>query len=258
MLLIFIVMVVTSINACGYLGILGELSWKEEVLLHEGSKIIVQRWQKRFNVYSFERSARTTKQSIIFKLPGTNKKIVWKDGPAKDIMERVNFTLVALHIKDNKPYLITSPYGCLSYNKWGRPNPAYVILKYEENDWRRIDMADLPSEFKTVNLVVSAMNYRHKKEIGLVRRLLTAEKIKKLNKEGNKSEIYKTIVRTPHEGGGKEGCGEMFYDGRGWMGIDFFSTKASYEECLVVCKKTMHDIKYCPCSRLFPNNKKGE
>lgn len=46
-LLVFIAMVVTSINACGYFGLFGEASWKEEVLLHDGSKIIVKRWQKR-------------------------------------------------------------------------------------------------------------------------------------------------------------------------------------------------------------------
>ncbi|MCX5850005.1 MAG: hypothetical protein NTW65_11235 [Deltaproteobacteria bacterium] len=255
-LLIFIAMAVTSINACGYLGILGELSWKEEVLLHDGSKIIVKRWQKLKTVYTFEPSALIKEQSISFKLPGTNKKIAWKDGPAKDVMETVNFTLIALHIKNNKPYLITSPYGCLSFNKWGRPNPSYIVFTYEGKEWNRIDMTNLPPEFRTVNLVQGTMN--HKVKVAIGQGLLTAEKIKALNEDGNKSEIYKTIVRTPFKGSGQGGCPEMVYDGRKWMGIGFFNRKANYEECLVVCKETMHDIKYCPCSRLFPNNKKGE
>lgn len=254
-LLVSVAMLVTSINACGFFN---TASWKEEVLLHDGSKIIVKRWQKLKTVYSLEPSSLINEQSISFKLPGTNKKIVWKDGATKDIWMSVNFKLVALHIKDNIPYLITSPYGCMSFNKWGRPNPAYVIFRYEGEGWKIIEFADLPSEFKTVNLIQSTMSYKHKKEIGFWHRLLTADKIKALNKEGNKLEIYKTIVRTPYKGGGQDGCPEMIYNGSGWMGIDYFNTKATYEECLNECKKILVHPEYCPCGKLFPNNKKGE
>jgi hypothetical protein len=253
-LLVFIAMVVTSINACGYLGIFGELSWKEEVLLHDGSKIIVKRWQKFSTANTFDPNSLIKEQSISFKLPGTYKKIVWKDGATKDIWNSVNFTLIALHIKDNIPYLITNPYGCNAYNKWGRPNPNYVIFKYEDNAWKRIALAELPSQFKTVNLVISTR--RHKKVLtGL--RPITAERVKTLNEDLVQG-IYKTIVRTPHEREGRSGCPRMFYDGRGWMGIGFFNTKSSYEECLNECKKILTHPEYCPCSKLFQNNKKGK
>jgi hypothetical protein len=115
-----------------------------------------------------------------------------------------------------------------------------------------MDMAGLPPEFKTVNLVQGPADHNVKVAIG--QGLLTAEKIKALNKEGNMLEIFKTIIRTPI----KIWCPEMIYDGRKWMGIGFFNRKSTYEECFNECKKVMHDIKYCPCSRLFPNKKKGE
>lgn len=258
--LIFIAMVVTSINACGYFGLFGEASWKEEVLLHDGSKIIVKRWQKFSTANTFDPNSLIKEQSISFKLPGKYRKIVWKDASTKDIWLSVNFTLIALHIKNNIPYLITSPYGCMAYNKWGRPNPAYVIFRYEGDNWKRIEFANLPPEFETVNLVINTISHKHKKEIGFWHRLITAEKVKALNKEGNKLEIFKTIVRTPYKQVGNDGCPEMVYIGNGWSGLGKFKNQESYEACFDVCKKIILDMhmQYCPCKSLFSNNVKGE
>ena len=68
-LLVFIVMTVTSINACGYLGIFGEASWKEEVLLHDDSKIIVKRWQKLKWRHEIGERPPVGEQSIKFTIP---------------------------------------------------------------------------------------------------------------------------------------------------------------------------------------------
>jgi hypothetical protein len=249
-LIVFIALAVTSINACGYLGIFGELSWKEEVLLHDGSKIIVQRWQKRMNVYTLEKSTLLKEQSLSFKHPKTREKIAWKDGPTEGI-RTANFKLVALHIKDNIPYIITTTYGCPAYNKWGRPNPPYVIFKYENKQWKRIPLEELPPEFKNVNLVMSV----EKREIQAGPSLISAEMVKKSNDRFHRP-LFRSIVRTPMEG---VGCEELVYDGRGgWSGTHFFKTKPSYEACVDECKKTLFDMKYCPCDRFFKEKSKGE
>jgi hypothetical protein len=121
---------VTNMSEAGFLGIGNTASWKEEVLLHDGSKIIVERWQKRGGGHEIGQKPPIREQSITFTLPGTIKIINWKDEYSEDIGHS-NFDLVALHILNATPYIITTPNLCLSYNKWGRPNPPYVIFKFD-------------------------------------------------------------------------------------------------------------------------------
>jgi hypothetical protein len=249
-LLVFIALAITSINACGYLGIFGEASWKEEVLLHDGSKIIVKRWQKTINVYSYEKSTLLQRQSLNFKHPKTREKIVWKDGPTEGI-RNANFRLLAFHIKDNTPYIITEAYDCFSYNKWGRPNPPYIIFKYEGEEWKRIAIHDLPSELTSINLM---LNTTGKTEINTaLRGLATTDNRIKLRRPPHA--MYKSIVRTPMEG---VGCMGMIYDGRVWTGFDYSKMKVSYEVCIDTCKNVLSNQKYCPCDNLYNKSNKGE
>ena len=248
MILVFIAMVVTSINACGYFGLFGEASWKEEVLLHDGSKIIVARWQKRGGGHEIGQKADVKEHTITFTLPGTKKVIKWKDEYSKEI-KRSNFTLVALHVLNSTPYIITTPRLCLSYNKWGRPNPPYVIFKYENNVWKRIDIAELPVEFKNINLVINTL-YHDTKLVS--QGLASADMVKKLNSSLTQEE-YKTIIHTPIN----IWCEEEVTDGEGnWYGIDWFTSQSTYGACLAVCNQKKISSKYCPCSRFFKTNMK--
>lgn len=251
-LLVLLVTWLTSINMCGYLGIGGHLKWREEVLLHHGSKIIVQRWQKTFNVYTLEKSTLLQRQSLRFKHPKTREKIVWEDGPTEGI-RTANFRLLAFHIKDNTPYVITEAYGCFSYNRWGRPSPPYIIFKYEGAEWKRIAIHDLPSELTSINLM---LNTTGSTEINTARRgLVTDENIIKSRRPPHA--MYKSIVRTPMEG---VGCMELVPTGRGgWQETTIFKMQPSYAACMNQCKKVLFDMQYCPCDRLFKdNNNKGE
>jgi hypothetical protein len=249
---VFILTGVSSMNACGFFD---SASWKEEVLLHDGSKIIVKRWEKLGGPHKLDQRPLIQEYSISFKLPGTNKTILWKDGPTGDI-QRANFDPVALHIKNNTPYLITKTYGCLAYNKWGRPNPPYVIFKFEGIEWKRIQLSELPPELKDINLVINTTEITD--ENILVRpSLFTAEKIKELNK-GLTQEIYKTIVRTPFKQVGDGGCSEMVYDGSRWFDLTIYKRQISYDACLKLCRYDRIKVEYCPCRRLFDKNVKGE
>ena len=251
--LLFFIVVGFSVSAAGFLRIGDTSSWQEEVLLHDGSKIIVERWQKRGGPHSLGERPGILEYSISFKHPASKKTVTWKDGHSEDI-QYANLHPFAFHIKDNTPYIIFMTYGCKSFNKWGRPNPPYVIFKYEKNDWKRIDMADLPPEFKNINLVISTLT--HEKILN-GQGSITSETVKGLN-SNLKQEIYKTIVRTPFKQEGDGGCPEMIYDGHGgWTGINAFKREASYEGCLKACKFHSINPEYCPCARLF-NNKKGD
>ena len=131
---------------------LGGDSWKEEVLLHDGQKIIVERSQTYKGRSEPGQPAPIGEHTIRFSLPGSSKTITWTSEYGEDI-GRTDFNLSALHVKSNTPYVVAEPNLCLSYNKWGRPNPPYVVFRHDGTVWQRIAFDALPSEFTTVNVV---------------------------------------------------------------------------------------------------------
>ena len=83
--------------------------------------------------------------------------------------------------------------GCLSYNKWGRPNPPYVVFKYDGKDWQRVPLTELPDEIKTPNLIFSMPDIKVE-ESG--KRYMSVEMIKAI-RAGYTQPEYKTILREP-------------------------------------------------------------
>ena len=118
-----LMMLGVSMSACSK-------SWKEEVQLHDGSKIIVKRSLSYGGRGEIGQGAPIKEQEITFTVPKSNKTFTFKSEYSEDV-GRANFYLLALHILDGTPYLVTEPNGCLAYNKWGRPNPPYVIFKHD-------------------------------------------------------------------------------------------------------------------------------
>ncbi len=195
----------SSLTACaGSLGFSGD-SWKEEVLLHDGSKIIVKRSQSYGGLHELGQPSPIKEHTLSFSIPGSNKTITWTSEYGEDL-GRTNFNVLALHILNGTPYLVVEPNLCLSYNKWGRPNPPYVVFKYDGKEWQRIPLTDLPSEFKTVNLDFRmTWNIRDRDVVFDKGGMLSAETIKRHNEETRQPE-YRTILREPRA---KERINEM-------------------------------------------------
>lgn len=141
-----------GLSACVALPASGADSWKEEVLLHDGQKIIVERSQIYKGRSEPGQPAPIGEHTIRFSLPGSSNTITWTSEYGEDI-GRTDFNLSALHVKNNTPYVVAEPNLCLSYNKWGRPNPPYVVFRHDGTAWQRIAFEALPSEFTTVNVV---------------------------------------------------------------------------------------------------------
>jgi hypothetical protein len=246
---------VIGVMAFNFFGLGGSAHWKEEVLLHEGTKIIVKRSQTRGGRGEIGQSP-IREHSITFTLPGSNKRITWKDEFSKDVGHS-NFDLLALHILNDTPYIVTSSYGCLSYNKWGRPNPPYIFFRYDGDVWQRVHLSDFPDEFKEINMVINASAHEKK----LVRQwLASVEMINKLNSSLKQPE-FKTIIRSSLETGKNSAsdvdCPEEIYNGNGgWLGLDWFTSKQTYKECLEVCKSQKISTEYCPCDNLLKTSPK--
>ena len=206
---------VANIGSCGFLGIGGKTdTWKEEVLLHDGSKIVVERWQQHGGRHEPGQEPGIKVQSISFTVPGTKQVIAWRDEYDKTLGNN-NFDLLALHILHTTPYIITEPYGCFSFNRWGRPNPPYVIFKYVGNVWKRIPLAELPVVFKNINLMIDTINYDERQAIKSG--FISSEDVKRLNSDLTQEE-YKTIARKPIIKKGPEGCPELIYYKGAWIG----------------------------------------
>ncbi len=172
---------------------LGGDSWKEEVLLHDGSKLIVKRSQTYGGRHEIGQSPPIKEHTIAFALPGSNKTITWTSEYGEDL-GRANFKLLAVHILNGTPYVVASPNLCLSYNKWGRPNPPYVFFQHDGKVWQRISLEEFPFEFKTLNVAIYLGGQAVEEMVSLG--LISAEKIKSRNSELTQPE-YKGILRAP-------------------------------------------------------------
>jgi hypothetical protein len=116
-------------------------------------------------------------------------------------------------LKAGTPYLVAAPNLCLSYNKWGRPNPPYVLFKYDGAKWRQIQMADLPLEFKTINLIVNTLRIPEIQDGSKGTGFVPAESVRRINKNLRNPEL-KMILREPLP---KPACEErMLYKGH-WI-----------------------------------------
>lgn len=170
----------------------GGTSWKEEVLLHDGSKIIVERSVERGGRHELGQKPPFKWQRLRFTMPATGEVITWEDNYSEDVGSS-NFNPMLLEIFGDTAYVLNSTVNDASYSKWGCPNPPYVIFKYQNKEWKHISIQELPAEIKLPNLVISspddvAENAKHG--------VLSVEMIKQANKSFRQSE-YRTILREP-------------------------------------------------------------
>jgi len=187
-------------------------SWKEEVLLHDGQKMIVERSQTYGGRSEPGQSGPIAEHSIRFTVPGASRFITWTSEYSEDI-GRTNFNLLAVHVKDGIPYLVVEPNLCLSYNKWGRPNPPFVYFKFVDEAWQRIPLEQLPAEFETINVVRNTLG--RDSELLVSMGFVPSEKVAEMNR--TKTREYKSILREPVSGGfGMSSCEELIYYKCGW------------------------------------------
>lgn len=241
---VLILMWGASMNACAT----DTMTWREEVVLHDGKTLVVSRMKTLGDYPTLEsRERQTLNMTITFTIPGTNKEIAWKSDFGRGNEDNLN--LMMLDFINGIPYIATYPAGCLAYNKWGRPNPFYVFFKYDQ-EWKQIPLQEFPTELKNTNVVIGGPLA---KEYGS--RYLSVARVKELNRGVGKE--YHTIIRTPityGPGNIAASCPKMIYDGKGgWVGVDWFTSQPSYEACLKICAQKNISPQHCPCSTLFKN-----
>lgn len=201
-----------SLTACaGGAGYGGAASWKEDVLLHDGTKIIVERSQTYGGFPTIDSRERAVlEEEWTFHGHDDHRQVTWKVNQ-RHPPEGESLMLLQLNFLDGVPYIATSPAGCFSYNHWGRPNPPYVFFKYDGKSWQRIQLAEFPVEFKEANVVVGG-RMNPKDQAG------TTLPIGKVKEDNRLLEPYlRHIVREPIKGG-VTSCEKRVHYKCGWFG----------------------------------------
>lgn len=236
-----------SMIACaGLPGSGSTMNWKEEVVLHDGKVLVVERFFHLGDYPTADSHNRSQlDQTLTFTLPDANKKISWKTEYKNNVPEPNSLGPLLLDVVGGIPYLATSPAGCIAYNKWSRPNPPYILFKYVDDEWMRIPLEEFPAELVRANLM-SEPDSRGLKSY------YSVAQVKEQMSGRNISAYAKTILREAIMGGGHGRCGEIVYDGNGgWIGIGWFRKQPSYEACLKYCEQEKMPAQYCPCATIF-------
>ncbi len=153
-------------------------SWKEEVLLHDGRRVIAERTQNYGGFPTFASQERAVlNEEWVFPMPESGEKIVWKSDFRRP-PEGDSLMLLKFDILNGVPYIATTPAGCLSYNYWKRPNPPYVLFEYDGVEWRQIALAAFPAAFKVSNVVVGGRS-NPERQLGTT---ISAEEIDEYNR----------------------------------------------------------------------------
>lgn len=156
--LIFILVLIIgllNVNVSGCYGVGGSASWKEEVLLHDGSKIIIERVVNLGGKPTLDsREQLNLDETVTFTIPRSNKRVTWKTDFRDSKPEPNSLNLLVLDIINGIPYIAAYPAGCIAYNKWKRPNPPYIFFKYDGKDWKQIPLEEFPLEISRVNVIV--------------------------------------------------------------------------------------------------------
>ena len=184
-----------SMSACAT----STFTWKEEVLLHDGRKMIVERSDIYDSSMRHEigQSAPLAEHKTTFVTPGTNQTVTWKSDN-RSFSDPENLNLLVLDFLGSVPYVATTIGGSIAYNKWGRPNPPYVFFKHDGKAWRRISLEKFSETFK-INLIVTGLKKDNPKIAEADRKFgfVPAQIVEKINSEPGKSKEYYSIIRTP-------------------------------------------------------------
>lgn len=182
-----------SISACAT----STFKWKEEVLLENGKKILVE-MSDTYNSsmpHEIGQNSSLGEHKSTFTIPGNSQRVVWKSDN-KLPSDTDHLDLLSLDFLDGVPYVASTIARCTTYNKWGRPNPPYVFFKYVDG-WKRITLDEFPEKFK-VN-VATDFNEQEKQRVNSDIRnygFLRSQTVAEIIGEPGKSKHYYSILRT--------------------------------------------------------------
>jgi len=143
-----------SLTACGK-----AIDWTEETPLHDGRVLWVERHSELGPSFPGN-SGMEIGQSLAFKHPNTGERIAWT------IPDGLN--PVMIDFDQRIPYYVFAGHTVSDYNKWGCPNPPYLVYRYQHGKWSSVPFESLPASFVSRNLIPMSKDVRGLKDGGRV------------------------------------------------------------------------------------------
>lgn len=144
-----------SLAACGK-----TIDWKQEVKLHDGRVIVVDRKSKQESMSIPTKGILEPWQQIAFTHPASRERIVW------DLPKGLGLWM--LDIGGGMIWTVLKPQSIADYNAWGCPSPPWIVFRWQTGIWQQVAMGDLPSVLTTPNTLAAAASDNPRSENKLV------------------------------------------------------------------------------------------
>ena len=121
--------------------------WKEEVLLHDGRVIVVERSVKTgYAATEIGQPPAESDYTLTLSAP-EGRRITWDGG-------RDRFVPMILDFYDGVPYVVATGATSLVYGVEGCPRPPYFFFRWQAGQWQRVKYEEFPSAIRKANLSV--------------------------------------------------------------------------------------------------------
>lgn len=144
-----------SLTACGK-----TIDWKQEVKLHDGRVIVVDRQSKQESMSIPTKGILEPWQQIAFTHPASGERIVW------NLPQGLGLWM--LDIEGGTIWMVLKPQSVADYNNWGCPSPPWIAFRREAGIWQQVPMGDMPSVFVASNTLAAAASDNPRSENKLV------------------------------------------------------------------------------------------
>jgi hypothetical protein len=152
--------------------------WPEEVLLHDGRVIVVERSVRTGEVpVEFGQRPGESDYTLTFKaLDGAS--VTWHGG-------RDRFVPIILDLVDGVPYVVAIGATGLVYPREGCPRPPYFFFRWTNGEWARTSYEDFPKIVRNANLTAGLTYYAPWRERVANGDLITQEDVSKRLRTAN-------------------------------------------------------------------------
>jgi hypothetical protein len=119
--------------------------WKEEVQLHDGRVIVIERSVRTGEVpVELGQPPGESDYTLTFKT-NDGKSVTWDGGKWFDPM--------LLDIDGEVPYVVATGRTELTYERYGCPRPPYFLFRYGGGEWERVSYEQFPKAIRKRNLL---------------------------------------------------------------------------------------------------------
>lgn len=144
--------------------------WKEEVQLHDGRVIVIER-SVRTGEVPVELGQRPAESDDVLTFKGADgRTITWAGGKP--------FYPIILDFSDTVPYVVATGRTGTDYERNGCPRPPYFFFRYRNGLWERMRYEEFPRAIRQRNLAANP-TYEYGAKQAVNRGLVTLADVKK-------------------------------------------------------------------------------